>query len=35
MPAAGDSNPTWFLAKFQRNSPLPPYYTLKKFYPTP
>jgi len=24
MPAAGDSNPTWFIAKFQRNTPLPP-----------
>jgi hypothetical protein len=27
MPAAGDSNPTWFIAKFQRNRPLPPFYT--------
>jgi hypothetical protein len=26
MPAAGDFNPTRFIAKFQRNSPLPPYY---------
>ncbi len=25
VPAAGDSNPTWFIAKFQRNRPLPPY----------
>ena len=31
MPAAGDSNPTRFIAKFQRNTPLPPYYLpLKK-----
>jgi hypothetical protein len=27
MPAAGDSNPTRFIAKFQRNRPLPPFYT--------
>jgi hypothetical protein len=26
MPAAGDSNPTRFIAKFQRNSPLPPFF---------
>jgi len=24
MPAAGDSNPSWFIAKFQRSKPLPP-----------
>jgi hypothetical protein len=28
MPAAGDFNPTRFIAKFQRNSPLPPFYSL-------
>jgi len=31
MPAAGDFNPTRFIAKFQRNTPLPPLFSRSCF----